>query len=220
MSSYGHEYQNHKIITITSQFEAIMSDLKLTQKQERFTRFLFDGLSQREAWIKAGYSSNYAPAIIDTHACVLAKSDKVKIRLAELNAEADNKSVMSVLERKQRLTEIARPRITDFMELGQDGSWVNIGPETPNSGAISEIHSRTEYDEDGAHPTVHTSVKLHNPVQAIQELNKMEKIYSDAPVFQENRQVNFVFVLPDGTRIAPSKLTGNNTQKQLLPPDK
>ena len=97
---------------------------------------------------------------------------------------------MNVSERQRKLTEIARAKITDFMELGQDGSWVNLGPETELSGAIQEIHSRTEYGKDGSKPTVYTSVKLHNPLQAIDLLNKMDKIYSEG--FQDNRVVNRV----------------------------
>ena len=162
---------------------------KLTQKQERFTLLLFEGLSQREAWIKAGYSYKYALAIIDSNACQLSKTSKVQIRLAELRQKVEDASVMDVRERQQRLTEIARAKLTDFMELGLDGSWVNLGQETPHGGAIQEIHSTTKYDENGANPTVHTSVKLHDPMKAIDLLNRMDKIYSDSSVFVDNRKI-------------------------------
>lgn len=100
---------------------------------------------------------------------------------------------MGVVERKQRLSEIARAKLTDFMELGQDGSWVNIGPETKYGGAIQEIHSRTEYDENGSKPTVHTSVKLHDPAKAIDLLNKMDKIYSPETLQNVNNiQINII----------------------------
>lgn len=152
---------------------------KLTQKQEKFVLNVFNGMPQCRAYIEAGYSAKNALATIDQHASALAHSDKIMARLAELRQKAEDESVMGVLERKQRLTEIARTKITDFMELGQDGSWVNLGPKTPKGGAIQEIHSRTEYDDNGANPTVHTSVKLHDPLRAIAELNKMEKVYED-----------------------------------------
>ena len=86
---------------------------------------------------------------------------------------------MEVKERKERLTEIGRGRLTDYQESGQDGGWINIGPESPNTAALSEIVSTTKYDDDGAKPTLITRIKLHNPVNAIQELNKMERIYND-----------------------------------------
>ena len=163
-------------------------ETKLTQKQERFALFLFDGLSQREAWVKAGYSDRYAVAIIDSNACQLNKTSKIQIRLAELRQKAEDASVMNVRERQQRLTEIARAKLTDFMELGQDGSWVNLGEETPRGGAIQEIHSTTQYDKYGANPTVHTSVKLHDPMKAIDLLNKMDKLYTDGTII-DNRKV-------------------------------
>ncbi len=160
----------------------------LTQKQEHFCRNLFEGMTQHDAYIKASYSSNMLSATIDQNACRLATNSNVVARIAELQAKAENESIMSVIERKARLTEIARARLTDFMELGQDGSWVNVGKETPQGAALQEIHSRTEYDKDGAQPTVYTSVKLHDPMKAIDLLNKMEGVYSDnATVNIDNR---------------------------------
>jgi phage terminase small subunit len=185
--------------------------MKLTQKQETFCLNLFQGMSQHEAYLKAGYSNKQSPAVIDKNASILAKTSKVLVRIDELRKKAEDDSVMDVLERKQRLTEIARAKLTDFMELGQDGAWVNIGPETKNGGAISEIHSRTEYDDDGAKPTVHTSVKLHNPVEAIKELNKMDKVYTEGGtnVNIDNRSVTIIYEL-----VSPQK-----GQEDTKPPE-
>ena len=80
----------------------------LTQKQETFCLNLFKGMSQREAYLHAGYSSNQSSDTIDRHACVLANSDKVVARREELDKKAEDKSVATVLERKQKLTEIIR----------------------------------------------------------------------------------------------------------------
>lgn len=63
-----------------------MSNDKLTCKQERFALNLFAGMTQRDAWIDAGYSSRYALAVIDSNACVLANTSKIIVRLQELNA--------------------------------------------------------------------------------------------------------------------------------------
>lgn len=134
----------------------------------------------------AGYSKKNAVKIASEN---LTKLDIIN-RVQELRQKAEDASVMNVLERKQRLSEIARAKLTDFMELGQDGSWVNLGAETPQGGAIQEIHSRTEYDENGSKPTVYTSVKLHSPTQAIDLLNKMEKIYSEGNTVNiDNRKI-------------------------------
>jgi phage terminase small subunit len=160
--------------------------MKLTQKQETFCLKYFELGNASEAARLALYSPKTA-AVIGAENLL---KPNIQARIQELRKTAEDATVMNVLERKQRLTEIARAKLTDFMELGQDSAWVNIGPETKNGGAISEIHSRTEYDDDGAKPTVHTSVKLHNPIEAIKELNKMDKVYdTGTTVNVDNRQI-------------------------------
>ena len=153
--------------------------MALTVKQEKFTLNLFVGMSQREAYIQAGYSSNMLPGVIDNHASLLAKKGEVKVRLQELQEQAESDKIMSVKERKERLSEISRARLTDYQESGMDGGWINIGKESPNTAALSEITSTTKYDDNGASPTLITKVKLHSPITAIAELNKMERIYND-----------------------------------------
>jgi phage terminase small subunit len=155
-----------------------MARKRLTQRQETFCLKYFELGNGTEAAIQAGYSRRSIRNIASVN---LTKAN-IQARLQELRQKAEDASIMSVKERQQRLTEIARAKLTDFMELGQDGSWVNLGPETSLSGAIQEIHSRTEYDKDGSQPTVYTSVKIHDPMKAIDLLNKMDKIYSEQPV--------------------------------------
>jgi len=158
--------------------------VKLTQRQEIFCLKYFELGNATEAAIIAGYNRRTARFIASEN---LTKPN-IKNRLQELNQKVEDDSVMNVLERKQRLTEIARAKLTDFMELGQDGSWVNIGKEMRQGGAIQEIHSRTQYDENGANPTVYTSVKLHDPMKAIDLMNRMEKLYTDG-VLIDNRKI-------------------------------
>ena len=154
----------------------------LRGKQEQFCINYFVSGNASEAARLAGY----APS---TRAYQILGSPNVQERLRELRERAAKASdaIMTVAERQERLSEIARANLTNFMELGADGSWVNLGSETKGSGAIQEIHSRTTYDNDGAEATVHTSVKLHDPMKAIDLLNKMDKIYSDG--YQDNRRV-------------------------------
>ena len=164
--------------------------MKLTQKQENFTLNLFQGMSQREAYVQAGYSDKGLPNAIDVHASELAKNSKVTVRLSQLREKAESDKIMTVKERKERLSEISRGRLTDYQESGMDGGWISIGPESPNTAALSEITSTTKYDENGASPTLITKVKLHNPVVAIAELNKMEKVYNDGTIVNVGVIVN------------------------------
>jgi hypothetical protein len=147
-------------------------------------------------------------AIIDTNASILANSNKIKLRLAELRKKKEDAAIANVQERQERLTEILRAKLTDFMEMGQDGSWINIGKETPLSGAIQEMHSTTEYDKDGSKPTVVTSVKLHDPIRAIDLLNKMDKLYSEGTEINiDNRKVE-IFVTDKETKQLAERLIG------------
>ena len=159
---------------------------KLTQKQEGFCLNYIKLQNATQAAIVAGYSKRTAQAISAEN---LSKP-LIAARISELRKKTEDATIMSVIERKQRLSEIARASLPDFMELGQDGSWVNIGPETAGKAAIQEIHSRTEYDKDTAAPTVYTSVKLHDPIKAIQELNKMGGNYPKEDATPVNVTIN------------------------------
>jgi phage terminase small subunit len=147
----------------------------LTQKQENFCLNIVSGMTQREAWVKAGYSSKYDIALIDTHASVLASTDKVKKRIAELRDKAADSTIMSVIERKQRLSEIARGKTVDFID--KHG---NINTEAENNAAIAEITV-----EESLRDTRTKRIKLHNPVQAMDLLNKMEHVYEDKTVIND-----------------------------------
>ena len=61
--------------------------MRLTQKQELFTEYIFQGMTQREAWGKAGYSTKYPIAIIDSKASALANSGKVKVGIRNFRIE-------------------------------------------------------------------------------------------------------------------------------------
>jgi len=165
--------------------------MKLTHKQEQFTLNLLAGMSQRDAYTKAGYSKKQPISVIDSNACVLAKSSKVLARQAELNKKAESNKVAGVEERKSILTEIARARQTDFMTCSADGVWMHdIGPETINKAGLKQIQTTTMPfggKEDNL-SVILTKVELTNPIQAIAELNKMEGAY--APEKHESINLN------------------------------
>lgn len=146
---------------------------KLTIKQEKFCLNLFQGMSQREAYVKAGYSGKSSPAALDVLACNLYKTPKISLRIAELQKAAEDASIMTVTERKQVLSDIGRARLTDFVVDGEP----ILSPDTPHNIAASE-YSLT-YTKSGEPKK---TIKLRDPISAISELNKMEGIYSDVNV--------------------------------------
>lgn len=164
----------------------------LTQKQETFILNYFEKGNATEAALIAGYSPKTAFVIASEN---LTKP-KILARLKELRDKTESDKTMSVQERKERLSEIARARLVDYQEAGLDGSgYISITKDSPNTAAIAGIESATKFDENGNTGTLFTKVKLHNPINAIAELNKMEKIYTEGTqinIDNRKQEVNFV----------------------------
>ncbi len=183
---------------------------KLTIKQERFARFLFEGCSQREAWGRAGYSTNYPVAIVDQNACVLAKQNKVQVRIATLQAAVDGRSVATVGERQKVLTEIVRGRLNQYVK----GNRISATVSDLNSAAVSEVVTqeiRLGKGDDAVVDVV--KLKLRDPIAAIAELNKMG---GDYPPERKQVDLNMSvrFVIGKGYQVIDS------TAKELPnPPD-
>jgi len=150
----------------------------LTTKQENFVINLLKGMNQTEAY-RLAYGCK-STNVAKVNASKLLTKTNVRAKYQELTKQTESAAVMSVEERKARLSEIARARLTDYQESGADGAgYINIGRESPNTAAIAGIKSSTKFDENGNTGTLYTEIKLHNPIMAIAELNKMEKLYND-----------------------------------------
>jgi phage terminase small subunit len=146
----------------------------LTAKQEAFAQALFAGMSQRAAWIEAGYSSKYAVELIDTHACNLANSDKVQLRLQELRDAAAASKISDYRERQEILAEIMRARAKDLYD--EDG---NLLPGSLESHAISGIEvTQFEGGPDKRAQSTRKKVKTYSKLEAIDLANKMDGTYS------------------------------------------
>lgn len=161
----------------------------LTPKQERFCINLFKGMSQREAWINAGYSNKYSAKIIDENACRLAAKSKIETRMAELRQAAQDEAVADFNERQRRLTEFIRANLKDFVDT--DG---NITLEAPYPGALSELVIEDwQGGKDQRAISRTKKVKLRDPISAIAELNKMDKVYdSGGSNYNDNRTINII----------------------------
>lgn len=163
----------------------------LTPKQEAFALNLFKGLSQREAYIQAGYSSRALPATLDKLAYELARSPKISSRFVELCAEVKNDAIAEVQERQETLTEIMRGRFGQFAD--EEGHLDIPDKEALNSAALHEVKT-THFigGKDGRASETTTTIKLRDPISAIQELNKMDHIYDEKPQFNDNRTFNII----------------------------
>jgi phage terminase small subunit len=189
----------------------IEGKMKLTQKQETFCINYFESGNATEAAIKAGYSKRTAVVIASNNLTKI----KVINRLQELRDAVASEKIMGVTERKERLSEIARARLTDYVTCGPDRDLVNVGPESPNTAALQEITSRTEVDKDGAGEAVVTKIKLHNPMTAISELNKMERIYDEGTTVNiDNRKIEIIVSSETAKKLTEQILIGVGTGKE------
>ena len=170
---------------------------KLTQRQETFCLKYFEVGNATEAALIAGYAPKYCATNTDK----LLKNTKIKARLEELRQKAEDATVATVLERKQILTEIARGRFADFMK--------NLTPEKLNSAALQEIKVVSHGGDD---PTKTTTIKLHNPINAIAELNKMERIYeAEGSVIIDNRTLIINVTSEKGKKLTERLIQGERT---------
>lgn len=145
-------------------------------RHEKFALALFKGMSRQAALVEAGYKESK----IRSTASRLATNSNILDRILELHQEAESDGIMTVRQRKERLSEIARANIPDF--ITEDG--IKVAKDSPNVGAVSEITSVTKLFHKGSQPVVITKLKLHPSVPPIAELNKMGGDY--APVRMEH----------------------------------
>jgi len=167
------------------QIRIMDKEMKLTQKQETFCVKYFELGNATEAALIAGYSPKYAA----THTTRWLNMANISTRLQELRDRAEDESVANVLERKQILTEIARGRVGNHLDEDQ-----RIKQGVPlTSASIQELETVDVKIGKGENAKLAqiTKIKLHNPTQAIDLLNKMDKLYTDgAMVSVDNRSIN------------------------------
>jgi len=115
-------------------------------RQERYCLELMTGCSQREAARRAGYVTNCGGGTSTR----LARKPAVVARLKELKEAAVSARVMSVIERKERLSQIAREAenikpadpIAAIAELNKmDGAYAPAKIEAPTI-VIKTIEAR------------------------------------------------------------------------------
>ena len=144
-------------------------------RHERFVLGIYKGMCQKDAAIFAGYMPTRAR---QTGHELVTYSD-IKKRLEELGAVVETVTVMDQTEVKERLTEIGRARLIDFVDKD-----CNITLEAENNGALAEVVV-TEYTigkGDVALSKQATKIKLHNPITAMAELSKLRGDYAPAKV--------------------------------------
>ncbi len=165
-------------------------------RQELFARNWFEGKTKEESAIVAGYAPKWARSI----GARLSTNVNIIARYNELQQKAEDDSVANVLERKQVLTQIVRGRFADFM--------TKLTPEKLQSAALQEIRI-TEIGRDI--PVKHTTIKLNSPAQAIDLLNKMDKLYGDEATIKVDARTLTINVETEEDRKLAERLIDGKT---------
>ena len=80
---------------------------KLTPKQEKFIQNILTGMTQRQAYRDAFNPDNTSDKTVDEKACRLFNEDKIQARYQDLIKELENEAVMTALEKRKLLKELA-----------------------------------------------------------------------------------------------------------------
>ena len=161
---------------------------KLTARQETFCLKYIELNNGTQAALAAGYSKNSAKVIASENLTKPA----IKARLAELRektGQTEDNTIASVIERKQVLTEIVRGRLGHFVDT--EGEVISVKDGMLNNAALSEVKTVVfTGGKDGRASEKTTTIKLHSPITAIAELNKMEHVYTEGTTVNvDNRKI-------------------------------
>ena len=149
----------------------------LNTRQHQVVLLVFSGMNQSDAYEKV-YGPNPNSRFL---ASQLLNTPHIKAYLESLNKRREElviahevKTIGTVTERQERLTEIYRANLVDFID--EDGRVKKLSKDIPNHAALSE-YSVTSIGHDDGEQVMKRSLKLRDPIAAIQEQNKMEHIY-------------------------------------------
>lgn len=135
-------------------------------RHERFCLALFKGMSQKDAAIEAGYSPKWARSA----ASRLSTNVNILGRIRQLQEMAKSDAVMTVTERKERLTELA----------GEDNTSQFGYARGPNIQAIAELNKMEHiYEPEGGvnidNRTVNINVTSEKAKKLTQRIIEGEK---------------------------------------------
>ena len=126
----------------------------LTQKQEKYVQGLVAGLSQRQAYIEAGYSTdNKTNSYIDKEASLLFKNRKVFERYKILMDEHKEKALWTREQAVNELKWLYKQAIKSIEE--QDKGYVRQGTSSALLGAIQELNKLEDLYPSDKHQVEH-----------------------------------------------------------------
>jgi len=156
---------------------------KLTQQQINFVQDVFRDIIPSQSYL---IHYKCKPSAARSLASRLLTKANIQAYLQELRDKAEDDLISTEKERRERLTLIERATLGDFVD--EHGNLSITDKEQLRTPAVAEI--RTERTGRGG---IRTTLKLRDPISAIAEHNKMDKVYSDSPSGNTyNQQINFI----------------------------
>ena len=119
----------------------------LTARQEKFVQSLIKGMSQREAYrIAYPKSKTWKNESVDCEASKLFANTKVSQRYKELQERAEDKAIMSAIERKKWLTKVINGDIKEESKYYDDHEVVVYEKDADISTKIKALDTLNKMD--------------------------------------------------------------------------
>ena len=118
---------------------------KLSDRQQLFCKYVAEGDNPSFAAVKARYSEKGNRS----RACRLMKKDEIRAEIRRLQEEIATPRIVSVLERKKRLSEIARATMADYFETVNGRLQWKEGADKARAHSIFKIKTKTKTDKSG-----------------------------------------------------------------------
>ncbi len=167
------------------------------KRHEKFAVGIFQGKTQTAAALDAGYQ----PKWVRSTGSTLATNPNIFNRIQELHLMAESDAVMTVRERKERLSQIGRGKITDY----QTSDGILVDKNSVNPGAIEGLEIRTSLprDSQAGNITIKRPVVPESQRNAIFERDENKCVLCSSA---DNLQLDHIVSLSKGGRTEDSNL--------------
>ena len=147
-------------------------------RHEKFAQLRASGTTETAAAKGAGYS----PKTARVQGSALLTNPNICNRISELQKACADEAIMDITERKKILSEIGRGNLVDYQKAGKDKqARIVFDKSSPNPRAVQELTEHIETGGRGKKGDIRIrKIKLHGPIGAIQELNKMDGAHAPA----------------------------------------
>ncbi len=141
------------------------------KRHESFCLHYMSTLNGSQSALAAGYCARN-PKNAHITAWTLLKREDVQARLKELAEATTDEAIMTLVQQKVVLSEIARARLIDYQD--EHGVIRPLEGDVPNPAAIESVEYKWNPIKKETYPW---RIKLRDPVDAIVELCKLDNSY-------------------------------------------